>query len=98
VACILAAAVLGSEWALILEQAPGRIIEVIVGCYHIVRNLGPCRKLAYEVLRPQDAAGSIHIQQRVRRCHEDLPKDYMAVLHSCIMELLYWAGLLFPGQ
>lgn len=68
-------------------------MEVVVGWLHIVRNLRGCLKLAYEVLRPQDAAGSLQIHQGARRCFTNLPGDYMAVQHHATKELLEWAKL-----
>jgi hypothetical protein len=61
---------------------------------HFVTNLQPCIKIAFEVLRPQDAAGVLQMQRHLRCACSELGSDYMCTAQHVVQELLAWAKAL----
>lgn len=72
----------------------GQWVHVPVGWPHIVLNLQPCLKVAYEVLRPGDVVRAVQMQQHLRRCFLNNTADYMEVAAEVVKELLRWADYL----
>jgi hypothetical protein len=62
-----------------------------VGWMHFVTSLRPCVKIAFEVLRPQDAAGVLQMQRYLRCACPKLGDDYMRSVQHVVGELLEWA-------
>jgi hypothetical protein len=58
---------------------------------HFVTNLQPCLTIAFEVLRPRDAAGVLQMQRYLRCVCPNLPADYMRTVQHVVKELLEWA-------
>jgi hypothetical protein len=65
---------------------------------HFVTNLRPCFKIAFEVLRPTDAAGVLQMQRYLRCVCPNLPVDYMRTVQHVVKELLAWAKVGFGGS
>jgi hypothetical protein len=61
------------------------------GWMHFMTNLQPCIKIAFEVLRPQDAAGVLQMQRYLRCACPKLGDDYMRTGQHVVAELLVWA-------
>jgi hypothetical protein len=80
------------QHALLLSQRAGEGMSVEPGWKHWVFNQRPCFKVAFELLRPRQAAAIVHMQQRLRGKMLVRQMDYMRVGCSVVEQLQEWAG------
>jgi hypothetical protein len=74
---------------------PSRLLCCLqVGWEHWVTNLQPCVKLAFEILRPSDAAGVLQMQRHLLCLCPSLGDDYMQPVQHVVEELLGWSHVL----
>uniref|UniRef100_A0A383WM06 JmjC domain-containing protein n=1 Tax=Tetradesmus obliquus TaxID=3088 RepID=A0A383WM06_TETOB len=88
---------MGSQHAVLLDQYAGEGVSVKAGWMHWVANLQPCIKIAFEVLRPQDAAGVLQMQRYMRCVCPKHGDDCMRSVQHVAAELLEWAKVLPAG-
>lgn len=81
-----------SRHALLLSQRAGEAMSVEPGWKHWVFNRRPCFKVAFELLRPRQAAAIVHMQQRLRGNMVVQQADYMRVGCSVVEQLQEWAA------
>jgi hypothetical protein len=86
--------ILGREHVVLIYQRAGEGVNVKVGWMHAVCNLLPCVKIAFEVLRPEDAVGAVQMQRYLRCMCNDLPDDYMCIMQVVVDELLDWSKVI----
>jgi hypothetical protein len=77
--------------AVLLSQHAGEAMSVEPGWKHWVFNQRPCFKVAFELLRPRQAAAIVHMQQRLRGKMVVAQMDYMRVGCSVVEQLQEWA-------
>jgi hypothetical protein len=77
--------------AVLLSQRAGEGMSVEPGWKHWVFNQRPCFKVAFELLRPRQAAAIVHMQQRLRGKMVVQQMDYMRVGCSVVEQLQEWA-------
>jgi hypothetical protein len=80
------------QHAVLLSQQAGESMSVEPGWKHWVFNQRPCFKVAFELLRPRQAAAIVHMQQRLRGKMVVQQVDYMRVGCSVVEQLQEWAG------
>lgn len=65
---------------------------------HLVINVQPCIKIAFKVLRVEEAAGAPHSHSRLRCGCNGLPQDYMCIIQHVVDELLAWVPFMCRGS
>ncbi|KAF6253366.1 hypothetical protein COO60DRAFT_423763 [Scenedesmus sp. NREL 46B-D3] len=80
------------QHAVLLRQRAGEAMSVEPGWKHWVFNQRPCFKVAFELLRPRQAAAIVHMQQRLRGKMVVQQVDYMRVGCSVVQQLQEWAA------
>lgn len=84
------------QHAVLVEQRAGQSVSVEPGWKHWVFNQRPCFKLAFELLRPRQAAAVVHMQQQLRGKMFVKQNDYMKVGCRVLLQLQHWAQWLRP--
>jgi hypothetical protein len=79
------------QHAVLLSQRAGESMSVEPGWKHWVFNQRPCFKVAFELLRPRQAAAIVHMHQRLRGKMVVQQVDYMRVGCSVVEQLQQWA-------
>ncbi|KAF8071177.1 Pclo [Scenedesmus sp. PABB004] len=86
------AAHLGPQHAVLVEQRAGEAVNVEPGWLHFVWNEAPCLKVAFELLRPRQAAAVAHMQARLRGKMVTKQPDYVRAGCLVVEQLCAWAA------